>query len=182
MFPLRSERSTENEDNISGHEFTEIYDRSFPLSLSFFPPLSPLEALSSEMNLRRVAPVLVTLTPVKPIRWIRGTGRSGGKERRRRRKKFLCPAQKRFHGVYDPPDYLSSDVARPHFFPPPFLVINPLARTHPFCGEFFRGIRTPRFFPSWNLCLRGMKRLVLLSRVENSILVRLSRVLTARRG
>ena len=67
------ERSTENEDNISGHEFTEIYDRSFPLSLSFFPPLSPLEALSSEMNLRRVAPVLVTLTPVKPIRWIRGT-------------------------------------------------------------------------------------------------------------
>ena len=39
MFPLRSERSTENEDNISGHEFTEIYDRSFPLSLSL--SLSP---------------------------------------------------------------------------------------------------------------------------------------------
>lgn len=181
---MRSERSTENEDNISGHEFTEIYDRSFPLSLSLSlcPSLSTRGPIfRNESPPRCTGPCDLNAGETDSMDSGYG-GRSGGKERRRRRKKFLCPAQKRFHGVYDPPDYLSSDVARPHFFPPPFLVINPLARTHPFCGEFFRGIRTPRFFPSWNLCLRGMKRLVLLSRVENSILVRLSRVLTARRG
>lgn len=85
-----------------------------------------------------------------------------------KKKKFLCPTKKiprRLRSSQG--DYLSSDVAQPHFFPPPFLVINPLARTHPFCGEFFRGIRTnstPKFFPSWNLYLCGMKRLVLVGR------------------
>lgn len=83
----------------------------------------------------------------------------------RGKKKFLCPTEKiprRLRSSQG--DYLSSDVAQPHFFPPPFLIINPLARTHPFCGEFFRGIRTNSTLRNssrlWNLCLSGMKRLV----------------------
>lgn len=158
MFPLCSVTAVQRTKIIFRGTNLQKFTTGPFLSLSLSIP-GPI--FRNESPPRCTGPV--TLTPVKPIRWIRGTRRSGGKK-----KKILCPTKKiprRLRSSQG--DYLSSDVAQPHFFPPPFLVINPLARTHPFCGEFFRGIRTnstPKFFPSWNLYLCGMKRLVLVGR------------------
>lgn len=83
--------STENGDNISGHE---IYRNLRPVLFSL-----PTSALSSEMNLRSVAGCNGPLTLsslMKPIRWIL-VGR------KRQSKGVSMLLQKRFLGVYDLP-------------------------------------------------------------------------------
>lgn len=140
--------STENGDNISGHE---IYRNLRPVLFSL-----PTSALSSEMNLRSVAGCNGPLTLsslMKPIRWI------------------LVGRKRQSKGVYAPTEkiprrlrssqgnYLSNDVAEPHFFAPLFSSLTP---SHDGINPSVERIpsRNPhhstqplKFHDEWNLCL-----------------------------
>lgn len=174
MFPLCSVTAVQRTKIIFRGTNLQKFTTGPFLSLSLSIP-GPI--FRNESPPRCTGPV--TLTPVKPIRWIRGTRRSGGKK-----KNFYAP-QRRFHGVYDLPRATTCRVTwlSRIFSLPLFSSLTPSRGLTPSAANsFVESVPTPHrnssrrgifIFVGWNVSFwSGDGR-----KLE---CVRLSRVLTAR--